>query len=88
MKLIAACKSQTQPGVISYQNIEKKSGVASWQALLDQWRLHFENVASRFLAGENPVAPVQDSVCSRCGMQSLCRIEAGAADAGGEEDGS
>lgn len=49
--------------------------VDDWTSLNQRWQENLERLARSFVAGEAQVDPLPPSSCSRCGLQSLCRVD-------------
>jgi hypothetical protein len=57
-----------------------------WTSLNARWRENLERIAQSFVAGEAQVDPLSLSSCSRCGLQSLCRVDATSLNSVGAEE--
>jgi ATP-dependent helicase/nuclease subunit B len=47
-----------------------------WTSLNENWRRVLERLAEQFIAGHAQVDPYEKSICTSCGLQPLCRIDA------------
>lgn len=55
--------------------VKAKMEADDWSSLNARWRENLERIARSFVAGEAQVDPLSPSSCSRCGLQSLCRVD-------------
>jgi probable DNA repair protein len=56
-----------------------------WPAIEAWWRDALGALARDFAAGEAAIDPRDPTVCARCGLQPLCRVDAPARDGGDDE---
>lgn len=69
-----AADGQAWPAVPDVAS-RKSLPVATWAEVETFWRDEYGALARAFRAGEAAVAPRSGDICSRCGMQALCRIQ-------------
>jgi ATP-dependent helicase/nuclease subunit B len=58
----------------------ERMDVVDWDGLNARWRDNLERLAAEFVSGEAQVDPLNNTSCTWCGLQALCRV-----DAAGEE---
>lgn len=64
------------PGVKQLSSDETGAAGSDWALLMAQWRVNLERLAGEYLQGYAAVDPLDgDATCSRCGLQSLCRVD-------------
>jgi len=76
-KYTGAGQIEVAPGVQSdiQKWVKDKMPVKDWEDLTAQWRDNLERLSREFVAGEAQVDPLQESSCTYCGLQALCRID-------------
>ena len=68
-------KEGLAPGVKSYEQLSHTRALASWQAVLQEWRQTMERLAEAFASGEAQVDPKHyPATCTYCDLKPLCRI--------------
>ena len=61
------------PGIQAFQATET---VRDWPDLLGHWQAVLTSLSAEIQIGRAEVAPRDAQACERCGLQSLCRVEA------------
>ena len=61
------------PGISAFQATET---VRDWPDLMSHWQAVLTSLSAEIQAGQAEVAPRDALACERCGLQSLCRVEA------------
>ena len=69
-------KGTTIPGLDLGEFINKDSGYAKWEELLEYWKNNLKTIADEFLKGDHRVSPInKGEPCRHCEFGSLCRIQ-------------
>ncbi len=61
------------------ENHKLHADFADWDAMIAHWRTALSKLAQEFINGEAQVEPIHPSVCERCDLHGLCRIDTASA---------
>jgi len=53
----------------------KRNVPDDWQAVLDDWKMSINALATEFVEGRCDVSPRDRNACNYCGLEAVCRIE-------------
>ena len=83
-KFVGLGENAFAPGITTdvAKAVKGKLMADDWDSLNAVWRAQLEKLAEDFLAGEAAVDPLASDSCTWCGLQSLCRVDAGTTEEG------
>jgi ATP-dependent helicase/nuclease subunit B len=56
--------------------VGERMDASDWDSLNTRWRENLERLAAEFVSGEAQVDPLNNTSCTWCGLQPLCRVAA------------